>query len=225
MKWVLERRPDVPRPPRRPAAAQELAFVGFVLLGYLLTLQAVSNLAAWGYRWAILNLMPSLWMLCATLCWTRRFAGASDYFHAGSKAGRRSGVAIIILSLLFCLFVEVIVSSTISYGDTARRYRTVVNLVILVPFAEEFFFRGLALDHLARCLGRGAGVALVSVLFALMHAPQGVFIQMFILSALLCLVTLKTRNVLVSATIHLGWNLMVFYHQFANYISEMAARF
>lgn len=187
------------------SSLQELAFIGFVLLVYLVILQAVTILDQWGYRWLHLAMTPSLWLMGATLFWVGRFAGNSGYYHAGSSSGRLRGIGVIIVSLLLGYFIGA--SRLISL-------QPFVNLVILVPFAEEYFFRGLVFDHLVRNFGRFSGVMLVSALFAMLHAPQGIFIQMFIFSVLLCLVTLKTKNVLVGSILHLVWNFMVFCHFF-----------
>lgn len=207
-------REEITPVPRCSPAMLELAFIGFVLVVYFMILQFLTTLDQWGYRWVYLNMTPSLWLLGATLFWVKRYGGNSDYFHAGSKACRRAGIGIIIVSLIVCFFVEIFLSVISLSGDYMKEFQTVANLVILVPFAEEYFFRGLVLDHLVRNLGKFSGVMLVSVLFGFLHAPQGIFIQMFIFSLLLCLVTLKTKNVLASGTLHLGWNLFVFYHFF-----------
>lgn len=206
---------EVPLTVKSSSSMQELAFIGFVLLVYLMILQTLTTLDQWGYRWVHLNMMPSLWLMGATLFWVRRFAGNSDYYHAGSRSCWRAGIWIIIASLLLGCIIEFLLPLI--------SLQPVVNLVILVPFAEEYFFRGLVFDHLVRNLGRLSSVLLVSLLFALLHAPQGIFIQMFIFSVLLCLVTLKTKNVLASGTLHLGWNLFVFYYLFQKSLLQMAS--
>lgn len=78
----------------------------------------------------------------------------------------------------------------------------------LIPLAEEAFFRGALLGLLRQRLGAPAALALVSLMFGLLHMPQGwpVALAMTVLSVMLCLVVLSSGSVLWAVALHLGWN-------------------
>ncbi len=79
-------------------------------------------------------------------------------------------------------------------------------LVLLVPVAEELYFRGILLERLAASFGPVTAVGAVGPLFGLLHWPQGLLLPMTVLSIVLCAVALATRSVLWAVTLHVGWN-------------------
>lgn len=187
----------------RAVHGRDFAFGGFVLAAYLVILGAI-NSAGLTRRWPAMQLLPSLWMLGATIYWTRR-GGALGYFGIRTRTSLVAAIGAAALSLAL-------------YAIAARLprpelVRAIANVVILAPFAEEYFFRGMTLGVFVESCGRLAGALLASALFALMHAPQGIFVQMFVMSLILCAAVLKTKNVLAAVAIHLGWNMIVVYYQ------------
>ena len=81
-------------------------------------------------------------------------------------------------------------------------------LLTIIPLAEEAFFRGALLDLLRQRLGAPAALAIVSLMFGLLHMPQGwpVALAMTVLSVMLCLVVFSSGSVLWAVALHLGWN-------------------
>ncbi|HKD02954.1 MAG TPA: type II CAAX endopeptidase family protein [Terriglobales bacterium] len=83
--------------------------------------------------------------------------------------------------------------------------------VTMAPLLEEFFFRGFLYPVLARRLGLGMAVALTSVAFGLIHAPQlgqawGPVLVVFLVGVALTLTRAKTRSVASSLLVHAAYN-------------------
>lgn len=81
-----------------------------------------------------------------------------------------------------------------------------LTLVLLVPLAEELYFRGLLLDVLHRLVGKAAALVASSLLFGLLHLPQGLAVPMTVLALVLGLAALWTRSVVWAAALHVVWN-------------------
>jgi membrane protease YdiL (CAAX protease family) len=83
--------------------------------------------------------------------------------------------------------------------------------VFIVPFCEEFLFRGFMQPALIKRLGAWNGVALTSVVFAALHGTSA-FLPIFALSMLLGAVQLHTGRLLSAWTLHAvhnGLNVLV----------------
>ncbi len=79
------------------------------------------------------------------------------------------------------------------------------------PLVEEIVFRGLLYSALRRLVGVSWAVAVVLLVFALIHVPQyrpcyGVIGTILLLSAVLTVVRARTRNLLPCFFIHLVFN-------------------
>ncbi|HEY3067246.1 MAG TPA: CPBP family glutamic-type intramembrane protease [Methylomirabilota bacterium] len=86
----------------------------------------------------------------------------------------------------------------------------VVIAVVLAPIGEELLFRGLVLPRLQQALGTVAGVALTSLLFAVLHLVYGAGMAIvFLLSVVLCWARLRTGGVRVPILLHAANNLVV----------------
>jgi membrane protease YdiL (CAAX protease family) len=79
-------------------------------------------------------------------------------------------------------------------------------VILLVPLAEELYFRGAWLAILRAKLGAVASTLVVSVVFGLLHRGQGQLLSMFIASCVLCTLTLWTRTILWAVAVHAVWN-------------------
>ncbi len=82
----------------------------------------------------------------------------------------------------------------------------IMSVVILIPIAEEIFYR----DLLYRSLG-GLGVwpsaALTSMFWAVMHGSLAFILPLFIVGLLLTMLYESTENLLVPIIAHVGFNL------------------
>ncbi len=142
------------------------------------------------------------------------FIGVSAWWIAASGIGfqirrgaRRSGLGL--GSVLFCAVL--MFAMTLFWPDRRGPGVTpyTLGLLLLVPVAEELFFRGVLLDFFRRKLSNGVLAAMaVSAIFGLAHLPQGltVAVTLGVLGLVLALVTLATGSLIWPAALHLAWN-------------------
>jgi membrane protease YdiL (CAAX protease family) len=96
-------------------------------------------------------------------------------------------------------------------SSRATVYAVAVLATLTAPLVEEVVYRGVLYSSAQRSLGRWGAVALVTVLFALVHVPQylpsySTIILITILSLTLTLVRVWTRNLLPCIVLHLVFN-------------------
>jgi hypothetical protein len=87
--------------------------------------------------------------------------------------------------------------------------------IVVAPFAEEFYFRGLLYPALQRRIGTVASVLITAVLFALMHASQlanslGPVFILFSVGVLLTVVRARTGSLAASFLVHIAYNSTLF---------------
>jgi len=151
--------------------------------------------------WARL-LVPSLWLLGTGALWLRWRPIAVELV----RGGRRTGGPALLCGVLALGLLAASAWWPVRSGHSVAPLLQSLCLVLLVPTAEELFFRGLLLDQLRRGFGLPVAVVGVSALFGLLHAPQGAFWPMAVLSMVLCAVTGLTASVLWAAVLHVAWN-------------------
>ncbi len=83
-----------------------------------------------------------------------------------------------------------------------------VGITLVVPLAEELYFRGALLDELVRTRGRTSAVAAVALIFALTHAPAAParLLAMGALSVGLSGLVLATGTLRWAVLAHVLWN-------------------
>ncbi len=81
-------------------------------------------------------------------------------------------------------------------------------IILLVPLAEELFFRGFLLNLFQKKTGRIISMLIVSSLFGLLHLAQSVYIAsaMAALSLISCGAVFISRSLLWAMILHIGWN-------------------
>ena len=87
--------------------------------------------------------------------------------------------------------------------------------VLIAPFAEEVFFRGLLFPALSRRAGALAALLLTSLLFGIVHAEQlgGAWLQVACIAfvgAVLTLVRWRFHSLASSTLVHMGYNGVLF---------------
>ena len=87
------------------------------------------------------------------------------------------------------------------------------HMLILVPLAEEFYFRGLLLDHLRRGFRTLPAVVLCSVLFGVLHLPAEAAIATGVLSLMACLAVVGGGTLACAVQLHVAWNAMSQIHR------------
>jgi membrane protease YdiL (CAAX protease family) len=85
-----------------------------------------------------------------------------------------------------------------------------IVLVIVVPVVEETIFRGFLFGAYRRKFGFLIGTLLVSLVFAAVHTPLNVQLDVFALSLVLCYLREKTDSLWPSIMLHILKNLVAF---------------
>lgn len=182
-------------PTRAAALVTTAGLLALILAGYMAVLwlsRARGGLLPW--------ILPSVWLLGTSLAclWLRPME------HLGLWGRPRAWA----LALMCGALAAGVVAFALAWPPRAGGGTVAqgLALILLVPLAEELYFRGLLLDFLTRHLGRIAASALGSLLFGLLHQPQGLMVPMTVLAGALSLTALASRSVLWAAALHLAWN-------------------
>jgi membrane protease YdiL (CAAX protease family) len=152
---------------------------------------------------AVLLLCPNLWLLgWMTILWRLGRPWSLHLFGGG----RRTGWMLALLGLAAVCMVAFAVWWPEGNGNPGGVKGSSAALILLVPLAEELFFRGLLLAELRRRCGSLVAVVLVTAVFAAMHVPMGQHVPMGVLALVLCAVTLASGSVLWAIGLHAAWN-------------------
>jgi membrane protease YdiL (CAAX protease family) len=112
---------------------------------------------------------------------------------------------ILAIPLVSCLLASAVAPQFLG-SDVDSSYDRLPLMLLIVPLAEEFYFRGLLFEHLRRGVGTVRAVLFSSLLFALLHAPSGGLISTGILALLACLLVLIDGLVVHAVVLHVAWN-------------------
>ncbi len=82
----------------------------------------------------------------------------------------------------------------------------IVAVVIVAPFVEEWFYRGMLLPTLSRRFGTVAGVVGSSVVFALVHGEVILLPGLFCFALILAWLTTKTGRIGPAVVAHMAFN-------------------
>ena len=85
-----------------------------------------------------------------------------------------------------------------------------LTTVVFAPLFEELIFRGTLLPVLAQSLGRGWGVIVSALVFALAHLSVGEFPPLVVLGLGLAFVRLSTGRLFPCVLMHSLWNGVTF---------------
>jgi membrane protease YdiL (CAAX protease family) len=102
-------------------------------------------------------------------------------------------------------------------GETARELAATVDTpleiliffgsaVIIAPFVEEWFYRGMLLPALARRFNPIVGILGSSALFTLVHIRPILFPGIFVLAVVLAVMTMKTQRLAPAIATHMAFN-------------------
>lgn len=133
-------------------------------------------------------------------------------------AGARAlGVAVlgVVLSIAAGRVADLVPSTGIAPVEELVRWPSaglaLGTVGVLVPLAEEIFFRGFVFGVVAARYGRAVGFAVAVLLFGLAHVPQtwgawGATLAVMLTGAVLTAIRAWSRSVYVSALAHLAYN-------------------
>ena len=83
----------------------------------------------------------------------------------------------------------------------------VIQMVILAPIYEEYIFRKLLVDRMAR-YGQGVAVLVSGLIFGLFHGNLNQFVYAFTLGMFLAFLYVKTGNIKITIALHMIINFM-----------------
>lgn len=119
------------------------------------------------------------------------------------------------------IFLITILSSYLNIGDglisgigvvRSTAYITIplylFLAIVVIPFVEEFAFRGVLLKILGR-YGNYFAMVATSIMYAIFHTSIGEMIPAFVLSIFLSQLTLRYRSIQPSIIVHIIYNLVI----------------
>ncbi|MDD4768905.1 MAG: type II CAAX endopeptidase family protein [Eubacteriales bacterium] len=120
------------------------------------------------------------------------------------------GFAIFISSLLTVIKVDSILPDTITeqmMEAIAANFPMILLAVgVVVPFYEEFLFRGLIFKEIQKSSRLWVAVVLQGLLFGIFHLNWFQFIYTFPAGVIIGMVFLRYQSIWAPILIHLGWN-------------------
>ncbi|MBN1909031.1 MAG: CPBP family intramembrane metalloprotease [Pirellulales bacterium] len=192
---------------------REAVCLGLILGASLVTVTIEQRL------WAPWTGYPStLLLLGLTWLYQRRF-GVRLRLRPAGRLGRWC-VGVLAGVLVVQLFFKAALATLAPFaGGEAVPAAQLVHLVLLVPIAEEIYFRGLLLEHLRRGIGTVPAILACSLLFALLHLPTGGALSAFWLSIGTCALVVWTGALAPALQLHIAWNALSQISQLEEYSS------
>lgn len=141
-------------------------------------------------------------LVIAGLWYTIHFRIKLSWFPAPRSSRLIPGLLAAILVFALLAFTKYVAPSDSGFRPG---FWPIAHLVLLVPVAEEFYFRGLLLDHLRRGLGYVPAVLGCTFLFAVLHLPAGALLPMLVLGLVSCILALK-GSLAYAVQFHIAWN-------------------
>src|SRR5690606_31196039 len=123
---------------------------------------------------------------------------------------------LLLLSLSFLVeILELNWEADINPETTFQKIGMLLGFCVFGPFIEELLFRGYLLTRMNEILNgrlQIVTVIIVSLLFSTIHLQYDIYqmIIIFILSAFLCLMKLKTGNLWMPVIVHIMNNIIAF---------------
>jgi membrane protease YdiL (CAAX protease family) len=193
----------MPRSAHLSRPFREWLALGAILAVYQGLLAIAIRLPAPAIPWASL-LAPNVWLLAASALWARR-GGSGPFFSRGRRVWLGSGLLAGLVALV------VAVGATRSAQDAAGPdcgTGPALVVILLVPVAEELYFRGILFAHLRRLWGGAGATLLTTTLFVLLHAGQGPrpAAGAAVLALACSAMTLACSTVLWAVAVHVAWN-------------------
>ena len=144
------------------------------------------------------------------------------------KSNQKEIIYVFLLNFFFTLFT-IIVAYSISVGDSDTTVASITPLAILIeivatvilgPAVEELVFRGVLLNRLKIRIGVIPAILVSSIIFGLGHESVGM-VSAFIFGVCMCILYLKTDNILTTISLHMLNNFVVIILDLVNIDSLM----
>src|SRR5512138_3721274 len=180
-----------------PRPLRAWLLLGAILAIYEALLAIAVRLPPPADAWAAL-LAPNAWLLAASALLARR----SVLFSPGRRPWLGLGLSAVLLLVLL-----VVTATRPAQAEPCDSLQVLI-LVLVVPLAEEVYFRGVLFEHLRRLWGGVPAILLATIFFMLLHAGQGAraAIGVGALSLVCGAVTLVCTTVSWAVAVHAAWN-------------------
>ena len=197
-----------------------------ILIGFILNVVLVVIFPSLSEN-ETLMIMPLLCFVLLFFIWALRGTHGlnDDFSNLFEKDNRREIFYIFLINFLFVfLVVAFFANFDILYGsvypdmeplldftpnalDPLSFILEVISSVILAPILEELFFRGVLFNRLKIRTGIIAAMVISSALFAIGHEFGGIT-SAFVFGICMCIIYMKTDNILMTMSIHFLNNLV-----------------
>mgnify|MGYP001961717438 FL=1 len=94
-------------------------------------------------------------------------------------------------------------------NDLVSKFFYVLLASFAAPVWEEAIFRGFLFASLSSFINARAAMLISSTLFAVAHFSLEQFLPLTFLGCLMCVVFVRSRNLLAPALVHSAWNVWV----------------
>ncbi len=158
-------------------------------------------------------ILPNIWLLFAS--WQYYKKSQLNFLVLRGNQSNMVGVLSILATAGSIICVTVIWPK----GWSRPAIINCAALLLVIPFAEELFFRGVLLSWFHKLFKRSSiAVISLSLLFGALHLLNGIraSIAAFVLSLALGAITVKTKSLLWPVAIHSGWNSLVILRELSN---------
>ena len=182
-----------------------------------------------------LMIMPLLCLVLLFFIWALRGTHGldDDFSKLFERDNRREIFYIFLINLLFVFLIvaffanldilfgsaypdmEPLMDFTPTYYDTSSLVLEVITSIILAPIIEELLFRGVLFNRLKIRTGIVAAMIISSFIFAIGHEFGGIT-SAFLFGICMCIIYLKTDNILMTMSIHFLNNLVAVLLEFGN---------
>ena len=168
-----------------------------------------------------LIIFPLLFFILMFFVWALRgtHGQGNNFSKLFEKDNRREILYIFLINILFAFIVVAFISSfdvfysflypenipmldfTPEYVDPLTFFLDVITSVIFAPILEELVFRGILFNRLKIRTGVIAAMIISSGIFAIGHEFGGI-ISAFLFGMCMCVIYLKTDNILMTMSVH-----------------------
>ena len=149
------------------------------------------------------TILPNAWLILVAYGWHRLF-GLNEIAWQG---GKKTALSLFIATAILGLNTAMALLWPVRQQHPLLTYD--IAIVLLVPVAEELFFRGVLFDYFVfKTQRRVIAIIGTALIFGALHLPWGVGIAtaMTILGLCLAWLASSTKTLIGPIVIHIGWN-------------------
>jgi membrane protease YdiL (CAAX protease family) len=171
----------------------------------------------------ISKIVPVIWLLSSSIFLFNKYGIKQLHLKISAKNNLIFFLYLFSLMLLFIFSFILKAEQQISFSFSFLC--SFLYTCLIVPFIEEFFFRGLLLDFFWHTFN-SAFVAsiLITTVFILLH-PLYALIPMAILSFFLCTIAIISKNILWPTIFHIIWNSLTSIYLIPNINNKLPVMF